>query len=434
MAETIVALSSGAGRSAVAVIRVSGPSALTMLEGLAGELPPPRLISLRKLRDQVGAILDEAIVFWFPKGRSYTGEAMVEIQCHGGVAVVHAILDAILALPDCRLAEAGEFTLRAFKDGRMDLAEVEALGDLIDAETEAQRLQSVRMIEGALHHRAQVWRAKLIRAIALVEITIDWADEEVPEDVDPEVSAIVTDLIAEMKRELKGSIAAERLRLGFEVAILGAPNAGKSSFINYLAGKDAAITSPIPGTTRDVIELRYDLDGLPVRFLDMAGLRESDDPIEQEGVKRAVERARGADLRLAMMCGDAPFPTEFESLCVEGDLRVWSKSDIAAASDGFDHVISTRQATGVDGLLKAISEKLQHQMTGIGVLGHRRQQEAIEDVLKALEVVQDRLQTAASELVAEDLRIASRALGRLTGGVDVEEILGEVFSRFCVGK
>ncbi len=434
MADTIVALSSGAGRSAVGVIRISGSSALSVLEGLCTTVPASRKAAVRKLYRNDGTLLDEALVLWFPEGQSFTGEMIVELQCHGGTAVIHAVLDEVLAFPDCRLAEPGEFTLRAFKDGRIDLAEVEALGDLIDAETEEQRRQSVRLLEGELHRRSHGWKEQLIRATALIEATIDWADEKVPTDVSPEVSQILENLIREMSEELATASAAERLRNGFEVAILGAPNAGKSSLINCLAGREAAITSPVPGTTRDVIELRYELSGMPVRFLDTAGLRDTADPVEQEGVRRAVERASAADLRLALETTDAPFPDDFSSLVMDRDIQIWTKSDKFYPNTTCHISISTETGSGVDLVLKEIGDYLGRRVAKAGVLGHRRQQEAVERSLNALVQARDRLESAPSELIAEDLRQSGRDLGRLTGAVDVEDILGEVFSRFCVGK
>ncbi|MEM7670490.1 MAG: GTPase, partial [Pseudomonadota bacterium] len=287
MTDTIVALSTAPGRAAVAVVRASGPAVEEMVAGIAGSPIVPRRAGLRALRRENGEVIDRALVLTFAEGRSFTGEAMAEFQTHGGPAVVDAVVARLLEFPGVRIAEPGEFTLRAFKNGRIDLAGAEALGDLINAGTEEQRAQSVRLMDGALHRRCEAWRDDLLRAVALIEVTIDWADEEVPEDVVPEVSQLVGGLIASMADELGRSDTAERIRTGFEVALLGAPNAGKSSLFNYLADREAAITSPNAGTTRDVLELQYDLRGIPVTFLDMAGLRASDDPVEQEGVRRA---------------------------------------------------------------------------------------------------------------------------------------------------
>ncbi|MEM9098561.1 MAG: tRNA uridine-5-carboxymethylaminomethyl(34) synthesis GTPase MnmE [Pseudomonadota bacterium] len=430
--QTIVALSSGAGRAGIAVIRISGPEALDVLDRLASVRPAEREARVRRLRDRDGETLDEALVLWFAAGRSFTGEDLVELHCHGGVAITRAVLDAVLAAPGCRIAEPGEFTLRAFQNGRIDLAEAEALGDLINAETEVQRKQSLRMLEGDLHKRVEAWRSDLMRALAFIEVTIDWADEEVPEDVSPEVARVLDRLIDDLKREMQISQSAERLRLGFEVAILGAPNSGKSSFINYLAGREAAITSPIPGTTRDVVELRYDLGGIPIQFLDMAGLRETDDPIEVEGVRRAVERAKAADLRLCFASEDAAFPEAFGDLVMPGDVLVASKCDLysAAGRDG----ISVKTGVGIDALLSSVEKIMAEKVSTLGVLGHARQQEAVARGQEALVLARNQLETAADEFVAEHLRVAVGSLARVIGGIGVEDVLGEVFSRFCLGK
>ncbi|MEM7239768.1 MAG: GTPase, partial [Pseudomonadota bacterium] len=316
-----------------------------------------------------------------------------------------------------------------------DLAGAEALGDLINAGTEEQRAQSVRLMDGALHRRCEAWRDDLLRAVALIEVTIDWADEEVPEDVVPEVSQLVGGLIASMADELGRSDMAERIRTGFEIALLGAPNVGKSSLFNYLADREAAITSPDAGTTRDVLELQYDLRGIPVTFLDMAGLRASDDPVEQEGVRRALDRGRSADLRLRLTSADAPFPDALADPADAQDVVVSTKSDIGAAGRAdTDFDVSTVTGEGIAALTDAIFERLRHRVDRAGLLGHARQRAAAADAIRSLEAAQNRLHEAPVEIVAEDLRAALGALGRLTGGTDVEAVLGEVFSRFCLGK
>ncbi|MEM9044130.1 MAG: tRNA uridine-5-carboxymethylaminomethyl(34) synthesis GTPase MnmE [Pseudomonadota bacterium] len=430
--ETIVALSSGVGRAGIAVIRISGPDALSMLDRMISGRPKEREARVRRLRDATGGVLDEALVVWFAAGRSFTGEDLVELHCHGGVAIIRAVLDFLSGQAECRLAEPGEFTLKAFRNGRIDLAGAEALADLIDAETEEQRKQSLRLLDGDLHRRIGAWRADLLRALALVEVTIDWADEEVPQDVSPEVQSIVDRLVDAFDRELVTSHAAARLRHGFEVAILGAPNAGKSSFINYLSGREAAITSPIPGTTRDVVELRYDLGGIPVHFLDMAGLRETADPIETEGVKRAVARARSADIRLRFASVDAPFPESFQYLLQEGDFVVVTKADQGGIAEG--HQVSTKTGVGIEGLLKQLEGRLARRVSTAGLLGHTRQQEAVALGREALVLARNQLETAPDEVIAEHLRDASRALAKVLGEIGVEDVLGDVFAKFCLGK
>ncbi|MEM8792688.1 MAG: tRNA uridine-5-carboxymethylaminomethyl(34) synthesis GTPase MnmE [Pseudomonadota bacterium] len=429
---TIAALSSGAGRAGIAVIRVSGGAALEVLDQLAGSRPPAREARLRVLRNEAGDPLDEALVLWFPEGASFTGEDLVELHCHGSFAVVRAVLSTITEHPDSRLAEPGEFTLRAFQNGRIDLAGAEALGDLINAETEEQRKRSVRMLGGDLHRRVNVWRQELLHALALVEVTIDWADEEVPEDVSPEVSSVLDRLIERLDRELETSHAAERLRVGFEVALLGAPNSGKSSFINYLSGREAAITSPIPGTTRDIVELRYDLAGIPVHFLDMAGLRDTDDPVESEGVRRACTRAEAADLRLKLVSPDAVFPAAFEHLIQAHDIQVLTKRDLWEPPDALS--ISSVTGAGVGDLLKEIETFLANKISSAGILGHARQKAAVEAGRNALDLARNQLETAPDEVIAEHLRLAARELARVIGAIDVEDVLGDVFANFCMGK
>ncbi|MEM1343389.1 MAG: tRNA uridine-5-carboxymethylaminomethyl(34) synthesis GTPase MnmE [Pseudomonadota bacterium] len=429
--ETIYALASGQGVCGVAVVRVSGPEAWTIVERLSRNgPPPPRQAALRRLYDHTGALLDEALVLCFAEGASFTGEAVAELHCHGGRAVVRAVLSAVAAAAPCRAAEPGEFTWRAFEQGRLDLARVEALGDLLAAETEAQRRQAARLMEGALHTRAEGWRGALVRALALVEVTIDWADEEVPEDVSPEVALLLGEVAREIAAELGTAEAAARLRTGFEVALIGAPNAGKSSLLNALAGREAAITSAIPGTTRDVLELRYDLDGLPVTFLDTAGLRETADDIEAIGVARARARAEQADLRLLLVAPDAPAPA-WGGLCATDDILVRSKADLGGEGAGVP--VSALTGQGIPALLEAIRAGLGARAEG-GLIAHRRQHEALASGLAALRAAEKGLDQRGAEEVSEDIRTGLGALERLIGRVGVEDVLGEVFSRFCLGK
>ncbi|MGR3717079.1 MAG: tRNA uridine-5-carboxymethylaminomethyl(34) synthesis GTPase MnmE [Thermohalobaculum sp.] len=431
--ETIFAPASGAGVAGIAVIRVSGPATDAVLSRLAGEpLTALRRAVLRDLRDDTGGLIDQAIVLRFAAGASYTGEAAAEFHCHGGRAVVAAVLDALGRQPGCRLAEPGEFTRRAFEAGRLDLAEIEALGDLLAAETELQRRQAARGLGGALHRQAEAWRDDLIRAAVLVEVTIDWADEEVPEDVGPEVARLLAGVGAGISRELALSAGAERLREGFEVAILGAPNVGKSSLFNVLAGREAAITCARPGTTRDVLELRYDLAGLPVVFLDTAGLRETTDEVEAIGVARATERARGAAMRLFLRSGDAAPAAAEAALWRPGDLRIWAKGDLGTGPG--DLVISALRGDGLAELLERIGAELSARVAGDGLVGHLRQRRALEEAVGALARAENALQGGEAETVAEDLRAAFRALERLLGRVGAEDVLDAVFAAFCLGK
>jgi tRNA modification GTPase len=303
---------------------------------------------------------------------------------------------------------------------------------LLAAETELQRRQAVRGLAGALHRQAEAWRVDLIRAAALVEATIDWADEEVPEDVGPEAAALLGGVKSGIARELALSEGAERLREGFEVAILGAPNAGKSSLFNTFAGREAAITATRPGTTRDVLELRYDLAGIPVVLLDTAGLRETGDEIEAIGVGRAMERAQGAAMRLLLRSADAPPPAAEDALWRPGDLRVWTKSDLATGPG--DVVISVLQGDGIAELLDRMKTELAARVAGGGLVGHLRQRRALEDAVEALARAENALETSAAETVAEDIRAAFRALERLIGRVGADDVLDAVFATFCLGK
>ncbi len=431
--DTIFAPASGHGRAGIAVIRVSGPRSHAAVAALSGrELPPPRAAALRGFRDREGRLIDRGLVLCFAEGASYTGEPVAELHCHGSRAVVGALLEALGRQEGCRMAEPGEFTRRAFEAGRLDLAAVEALGDLLAAETELQRRQAVRGLEGALHRQAAAWREALLRAAALVEVRIDWVDEEIPEDTAPEVARIVDRVRDEIRRELALAEGAERLREGYEVAILGPPNAGKSSLFNALARREAAIVSDLPGTTRDVLELRYDLAGLPVVFLDTAGLRSPEDAIEAAGIDRARRRAERAALRLFLQSADAAATAAEDVLWRPGDLRVWSKADLARGPG--DLAVSARDGTGLAELLDRIGAALSDRAQETGLVGHLRQRRALEDACNALASAADRVWTGEAETVAEDLRTAFRALDRMIGRVGVEDILDTVFAAFCLGK
>ena len=426
MGDTIFALASARGKAGVAVMRVSGPQAHGALARLCA-VPAARQAALRQLVWQ-GQVLDEALVLVFDEGASFTGEASVELQVHGGLGVIKALTQALAAI-GLRPAEAGEFTRRALENGRLDLAQVEGLADLIDAETEAQRRQALRVLSGAVGKRAEGWRKDLIRAGALVEATIDFADEDVPVDVTPEVLGLIDGLLTDLRREIAGTSVAERVRDGFEVAILGAPNAGKSTLLNALAGREAAITSEIAGTTRDVIEVRMDLDGLAVTLLDTAGLRETADRVEQIGVARALERAGAADLRVFLL--DHPTETLLMSPRV-GDIVVQGKADLHSCPDA----VSGRTGQGLDQLVARISAVLVGKAASAGVMTRERHRIAMIRAVEAMESARHQVQRpgGAAELVALDLRRAARALDVLVGRVDTEDLLDEIFASFCIGK
>lgn len=423
--DTIYATATARGRAGLAVVRVSGPQAHRVCLALCGDVPALRRTALRNISWQ-GEVLDQSLVLAFAEEASFTGEAVVEFHIHGGLAVGSAVLRAIADTGLARLAEPGEFTRRALENGRLDLTQVEGLADLIDAETEAQRRQAVRVLGGVIGQRVEGWRVRLVRAAALLEATIDFADEDVPVDVTPEVRDLLSGLAEELQGEAAAAAKAERIREGFEVAIVGEPNAGKSTLLNRLAGREAAITSEIAGTTRDVIEVRMDLDGLAVTLLDTAGLRDSADPLEREGIRRAVDRAESADLRIFLGPTDMLVPQP-------GDLVVQPKADLGAAQ-GF--AVSGKTGEGVDALLAELTRRLSEKVAGAGILVRERHRVALEQGLRAIRVVLDMLARPSdrAEIAAEELRRAIRALDALVGRVDVEDLLGEIFASFCIGK
>ncbi|MEM6310188.1 MAG: tRNA uridine-5-carboxymethylaminomethyl(34) synthesis GTPase MnmE [Pseudomonadota bacterium] len=425
--DTVFALATARGRAGVAVVRISGESAAAAAARLMDDVPHAR--GVRSLKDRDGQLLDQALVLRFPKGKSFTGEEVVELHLHGSPAVVSAVLRVLSEDKDLKPAEAGEFTRRALENGQLDLAQVEGLADLIDAETESQRRQAVRVFSGALGALAESWRSRLIRAAALLEATIDFVDEEVPVDVIPEVTTLISGVLQEMKREAAGVGAAERLRDGFEVAIIGAPNVGKSTLLNRLAGRDVAITSEVAGTTRDVIEVRMDLHGLPVTILDTAGIRDTDDIVEGIGVSRAKERAAQADLRVHMMVDGIIPPQDV----VSGDIFIRAKGDLESA-EGF--AVSGKTGAGVEDLITLISDILQDRVASVGTAMRERHRLALVDAAGYLQAaLQDMEQgTEMTDLTAEELRSGIRAVDSLVGRVDVEHVLDEIFASFCIGK
>ena len=426
--DTIYALASAQGKAGVAVVRVSGPSAFAACARLCA-LPNPRKAALRKLTWE-GEILDEALVLTFAAGASFTGEDVVELQVHGSSAVVNAVLRVLGLIDGLRLAEPGEFTRRALENECLDLAQVEGLADLIDAETEAQRKQAFRVLSGALGDKAELWRTDLIRAAALLEATIDFADEDVPVDVSPEVLELLGRVEASLRTEADGARISERIREGFEIAIVGPPNIGKSTLLNALAGREAAITSEYAGTTRDVIEVRMELDGLPVTILDTAGLRETRDHVEGIGIERAKQRAAAADLRVFLLdeTGDVQGVTP-----QDGDVIAHGKADLRGA-EGFS--LSGKTGQGVDQLIARASNVLRDRAGQAGTATRERHRLAILQALDVLETARIEVLNGPdrAELAAEELRTAIRALDSLVGRVDVENILDEIFASFCLGK
>ncbi|MFC4218427.1 tRNA uridine-5-carboxymethylaminomethyl(34) synthesis GTPase MnmE [Pseudophaeobacter arcticus] len=427
--DTIFALASAQGKAGVSVIRISGPLALTAANQICDRPLPAKGRGLRCLLDLDGTHLDEALVLSFAAPASFTGENIVEFQVHGSTAVVAAVLNRLTKTPDLRLADPGEFTRRALENGKLDLAQVEALADLIDAETEAQRKQAQVVLSGGLGQLAERWRVDLIRAASLIEVTIDFADEDVPVDVTPEVTSLLNAVARDLQAETEGVKIAERIRDGFEVAIIGAPNVGKSTLLNMLAGREAAITSEYAGTTRDVIEVRMDLGGLPVTLLDTAGLRDTDDHVEGIGIELARKRAEQADLRVFLVEPDEAIDLDMKP----GDIRLRPKGDMRQDPDGS---ISGKTGQGIDRLVAHISDTLKDRSTQVGVATRTRHREMMLAALHSLNEAQLVLKRGSEfyEIAAEDIRSAVRSLEMLVGRVGVENLLDEIFSSFCLGK
>jgi tRNA modification GTPase len=527
--DTIFALSSGRGPSAIAVIRISGPRAGDALKALAGKIPEPRKAGFARVRDpRTREIIDEALALWFPGPNSETGEDAAELQLHGGRAIIAAAFAALGSLEGLRPAEAGEFTRRAFENGKLDLTAVEGLADLVGAETEAQRRQAFRQMSGTLARQAEAWRARLVQALALVEARIDFSDEaDVPEDLVAPALAIARELEAEIARALADAKRGERLREGLVVAIAGPPNAGKSTLLNRIARREAAIVSPYAGTTRDVIEVHLDLDGWPVTLLDTAGIRETDDPVEQEGVRRAEARAAAADLVLWVVdasaeggaaakkasraavaeardtgAGSPPGDADEDATSrhpdgsagtgpavdrpgqgigsqdtpnapvvwqvtnkvdlvgrrSEGgagqtsrnerkeqsrdsiigivDARLRGKAESEFVLSELEFSLSAANGEGVDALMSALAECAGQLLAGAepALVSRERQRRALEDTSAALRRASTRPAAESEDLLAEELRLAAHGLARLTGRIDVEDVLDVIFRDFCIGK
>jgi tRNA modification GTPase len=438
--DTIFALATPQGRSGVAVIRISGSGAERAQIALCGASLKPRLASVRVFRDpRTGEALDRGVAIWFPGPGSFTGEDVLELQVHGSTAVLSDLLRVLSGLDGFRPAERGEFTRRAFVNGRLDLSEVEGLADLIEAETTEQRRFALRELEGATRERVEAWRKSLIHAMALFEAMIDFADEEdAPDDTRPEVGRLVSALSVEISAHLKEARRGERLRDGLLAVVAGPPNAGKSTLVNLLAGRDVAIVSDTAGTTRDAIEVRLDLDGLPVLLVDTAGLRrvQSADAIEIEGMRRTREHVRQCDVMISVEAPDATFDSQQERLAAERTLTVWMKADLGGPPEPVDLVASASDPESI-GRIKARLASIGRESLGRGdspVLARERHRFAFEMTVACLERAMERLGHDSVEKVAEDLRQAAVALGRVSGRVDVEDLLDVIFSSFCIGK
>jgi tRNA modification GTPase len=445
-ADTIFACATAPGRAGIAVIRISGPRTLEALRALGAGTPMPRRLTRARFSDPSSQeLIDDGLVAVFPGPQSYTGEDLAELQVHGSPAVIAALYDVLGRQPGLRIAEPGEFTRRAFENAKLDLTEAEAVADLVAAETAAQRRQALRQLSGELRDLYEGWRGRLLRALAHLEAAIDFPDEDLPSSIVQGVTGTVEELVSEISTHLADNRRGERLRDGLSVAILGPPNAGKSSLLNALARREAAITSATAGTTRDVIEVHLDLGGYPAIVADTAGLRDAGDAIEAEGVRRARARAAEADLKLMVL--DALRPEEADAAVrtlIDADtLVVANKIDLApsdAASAWTDGIgpapalrISVKTGAGLDALLAKLTDELARRFdaTGAPLITRARHRAALEECLAALRRHDP---AALPELAAEDLRLAARALGRITGRVDVEDLLDIIFRDFCIGK
>ena len=442
MTDTIFAPATAPGRAALAVVRLSGPSTGKAVAALAGALPAPRRASLRTLRDEGGAVIDEALILWFPAPASYTGEDCAELHLHGGLAVVEAAVEALAEL-GLRLAEPGEFTRRAFQNGRLDLAQAEAVADLVDAETTAQARQALDQLGGGLSRRYDAWRELLIESLAVLEAAVDFPDEDLPEDVAARARPHLRELLGDLQAALGDADRGRRVREGFRIALIGAPNAGKSSLLNALAGRDAAIVTATPGTTRDVIEVPLVVAGYKVLLADTAGVRDTAEAIEAEGVRRARAWAEEADLRLWVVDASESGGhwREASGLARPEDLLVFSKSDLARGADALAASGGDLEALSLSVMSKAdmaalrawLEARVVSALSGAEFPAATRLRHA-ESLTEAADRVARALDQVEPELAAEDVRLAARALERISGRVDPEAVLDRVFSSFCIGK
>jgi tRNA modification GTPase len=442
---TIFALSSGPGISGIAVIRISGKNTSKVIKELTGSsLPDPRVATLKKFnKNGQKNLIDEGVIIWFPGPNSYTGEDLAEFHVHGSRAVINAMHSAISKVKNCRLAEPGEFTKRAFQNGRINILKAESIADLISSETEIQRKQALKIMSGKSSDKFNSWREKLKKILSHIEAKIDFPEEDLSKNIMRDIQKISNNVLIEIKKTLNDQKVGEKIREGFKIAIVGPPNSGKSSLLNYLSNRDAAIVSEIAGTTRDVIETHLNLDGYPVIVSDTAGIRNSKNEIEKKGIKIALKRAEDADLRLVIISAkNVDFTPVLKSLLKENAILILNKSDLIKKKlnnkiKKYDHVlISIKKDLNINKLIKKIKSKLKKQFStkeDILITRERHRQNLINCV-HHLEKFRKKKSAQDYDKAAEDLRLATRHLGMIVGKVDVEELLGSIFNDFCIGK
>jgi len=442
---TIYALSSGPGISGVAIVRVSGKKTAVVVKLLTGKPPPPpRMASLRKInKTNTSELIDEGIILWFPGPESYTGEDMAEFHIHGSKAVIDALHASIAKIENCRLAEPGEFTKLAFQNGKINLLKAESIADLISAETEIQRQQAIKIMNGKSADKFNDLRKKLLKILAYIEAKIDFPDEDLPEDILISIKKDSDDIYKNIIKILDDQKVGERIREGFKIAIIGPTNAGKSSLLNHLSSRDVAIVSEIAGTTRDIIETHLNIDGYPVVVSDTAGIRDSKNEIEKKGIKLALKRAEDADLRLVVIDGQSvDFTSVLKDLLGENSILIVNKSDLIKGElnseiKKFDPIlISVKEKLNIDGLILKIKNKLKDKFITNGdiLISRERHRQHLEQCLDSLKNFRTKNEAKDFDKAAEDLRLATRHLGMIVGKVDVEEILGSIFNDFCIGK
>ena len=442
---TIYALSTGPGISGIAVIRVSGKNTTEVVTKITGsKLPKPRVATLVKFNKHKGKeLIDEGVIIWFPAPNSYTGEDLAEFHVHGSRAVINAMHSSISKIKNCRLAEPGEFTKRAFQNGRINLQKAESIADLISAETEIQRKQALKIMSGKSSDKFNSWREKLIKILSHIEAKIDFPDEDLPKNIINEVQKTSNKVLTEIKKTLNDQKVGERIREGFKIAIVGPTNSGKSSLLNYFSKRDVAIVSEIAGTTRDVIETHLNLDGYPVIVSDTAGIRNSKNEIEKKGIKIALNRAEDADLKLVIVSAkNVDFTGVLKDLLTKNAILVINKSDLIKGKlnskfKKYEHVlISIKKDLNLNKLILKIKSKLKNKFTTTEdiLITRERHRQNLINCVQHLEKFQKKKSAQDFDKAAEDLRLATRHLGKIVGKVDVEELLGSIFNDFCIGK